>query len=79
MVYTLFMKTKVFKSGNSLAVRLPRGLELPCGPVSIHRDGARIVIEEISQSGWPEGFFESVKISRKDFGRDAVTYTEKKL
>lgn len=79
MVHTSAVKTKVFKSGNSLAVRLPKGLELPCGTVSIHRDGGKIVIEEISESGWPEGFFESVRISRKDFGRDAVSYTEKKL
>jgi virulence-associated protein VagC len=67
------MKTKVFKSGNSLAVRLPKGLELPCGTVSIHRDGRKIVIEEITQSGWPEGFFESIRIGRKDFGRETPT------
>lgn len=73
------MKTRVFKSGNSLAVRLPKGLELPCGTVSIHRDGRRIVIEEVTHSGWPEGFFDSVKISRKDFGREIPTYQEKLL
>jgi len=73
------MKTKVFKSGNSLAVRLPKGLELPCGNVSIHRDGRRIVIEEMTQTGWPEGFFESIRISRKDFGREAPVYREKAL
>ena len=73
------MKTKVFKSGNSLAVRLPKGLELPCGNVSIHRDGSKIVIEEIAKSGWPEGFFESVRIERKDFGRETPSYREKSL
>jgi virulence-associated protein VagC len=73
------MKTKVFRSGNSLAVRLPKGLEIPCGTVSIHRDGDKIVIEEISETGWPAGFFESVRISRKDFGRETTAYTEKKL
>lgn len=73
------MKTKVFKSGNSLAVRLPKGLEMPCGTVSIHRDGCRIVIEELAQTGWPKGFFEGVKISRKDFGRETTTYQEKIL
>lgn len=73
------MKTRVFKSGNSLAVRLPKGLELPCGTVSIHRDGRKIVIEEMTQSGWPEGFFESIRISRKDFGRETPTYREKTL
>lgn len=73
------MKTKVFKSGNSLAVRLPKGLELPCGTVSIHRDGRKIVIEEVTQSGWPEGFFESIRIARKDLGRETPTYREKTL
>ncbi len=73
------MKTKVFKSGNSLAVRLPKGLELPCGTVSIHRDGRKIVIEEMAQSGWPNGFFESIRIERKDFAREIPTYREKTL
>ena len=73
------MKTKIFKSGNSVAVRLPKALELPCGTVSIHREGSKIIIEEITETGWPEGFFESVRISRKDFGRDKPTYIEKVL
>lgn len=64
------MKTKVFKSGNSRAVRLPKELELPCGTVSIRREGRRIVIEEVTAGGWPEGFFESIRITRKDFGRE---------
>ena len=73
------MKTKVFKSGNSLAIRLPKELELPCGEVSIRRDGKMIVIEELSTSGWPEGFFEDIRISREDFCRESVHYEEKSL
>jgi antitoxin VapB len=73
------MKTKVFKSGNSLAVRLPKEFELPCGEVSIRRDGRMIVIEELSASGWPEGFFEDILIFRDDFGRETVHYEEKSL
>ncbi|MEO5716784.1 MAG: AbrB/MazE/SpoVT family DNA-binding domain-containing protein [Luteolibacter sp.] len=73
------MKTKVFKSGNSLAVRLPKELELPCGEVSIRRDGRMIVIEALAPSGWPEGFFEDILISREDFGREPVHYEEKSL
>ncbi|MEO8615291.1 MAG: AbrB/MazE/SpoVT family DNA-binding domain-containing protein [Luteolibacter sp.] len=72
------MKTKVFKSGNSLAVRLPKGLEFPCGEVSIRREGKAVVIEELP-SGWPEGFFENIQISREDFGREPVHYEEKAL
>lgn len=73
------MKTKVFKSGNSLAVRLPKALELPCGTVSIHREGGKIIIEEVTENGWPAGFFESVRITRKDFAREKSAYVEKGL
>jgi len=69
----------VFKCGNSLAVRLPKELELPCGSVSIRRDGHMLVIEGVTANGWPEGFFESIRISRKDFGRDIPCYREKVL
>jgi len=78
-VYTFGMKTKVFKSGNSLAVRLPKGMEMACGPVSIRREGQRIVIEEEGGGGWPEGFFEDIRIARKDFGREVPEYREKRL
>ena len=73
------VKTKIFRSGNSLAVRLPKALDLACGPASIHREGNRIIIETVAETGWPEGFFESVRISRKDFGRDKAAYMEKPL
>ncbi len=73
------MKTRIFKSGNSLAVRLPKELKLACGTVSIHREGQKIIIEEVTQNGWPEGFFENVHISRKNFGREKTAYIEKVL
>lgn len=73
------METKVFKSGNSRAVRLPKELELPCGPVSIRREGRKLVIEEMTENGWPVGFFESIRISRRDFGREVPAYREKPL
>lgn len=73
------METRVFKSGNSLAVRLPKGMGLPSGPVSIRREGRRIVIEEKTGGGWPEDFFENIRIDRKDFGREDPEYREKRL
>jgi len=72
------MKTKVFKSGNSLAVRLPKGMDLPCGDVSIRREGNSIVIEEL-RSTWPEGFFDEIRIEREDFDRQPEYYKEKSL
>ncbi len=73
------METKVFKSGNSLAIRLPKELELPCGSVSIIREGNKLVIEPLTASGWPAGFFDSIRIEREDFGRVAPHYREKSL
>ncbi|TLD70103.1 AbrB/MazE/SpoVT family DNA-binding domain-containing protein [Phragmitibacter flavus] len=72
------METMVFKSGNSLAVRLPKGFELPPGKVSLSKVGDKIVIEKLT-SDWPEGFFEDIQIKRKSFGRELVTYSEKSL
>jgi hypothetical protein len=37
------------------------------------------VIEEITDAGWPVGFFESIRIEREDFGREASVYEEKSL
>ncbi len=54
----------MFKSGNSRAVRLPKGMDLPCGRVSIRREGDRIIIEKLGEGDWPLGFFESVRIDR---------------
>jgi virulence-associated protein VagC len=62
-----------------MAVRLPRGFELPCGEVTIRREGRRVVIEEVSPDTWPEGFFESIRIDRSDFSREKVKYEEKPL
>ena len=72
------METKVFKSGNSLAVRLPKGMELPKGKVSIRKEGRSLVIEEFCET-WPDGFFEDIRIDRESFGRETPDYTEKRL
>ena len=36
--------TKVFQSGNSRAVRIPRGIDLPVGEVEIFARGEEVVI-----------------------------------
>jgi antitoxin VapB len=36
--------TRVFQSGNSRAVRIPRGIELPLGEVEIYSRGDEVVI-----------------------------------
>jgi virulence-associated protein VagC len=72
------MKTKVFRSGNSLAVRIPKELGGACGEVLIRREGKSLVIEELAEDGWPAGFFEEIKISRQGFKREPLVYQERK-
>ncbi len=45
--------TTVFKSGNSLAVRLPKGFTLPIGRVIITKDEAGIHLMPTTNN-WPE-------------------------
>jgi len=59
-VYT--MKSRIFKSGNSLAVRLPKRLDAKPGEVTIRKEGHRWIIEPMVESKWPEGFFETNRI-----------------
>lgn len=52
-IYFRSLKTTVFKSGgNSLALRLPKGFELPLRQVEIRREGNSIIVE-LSANGWP--------------------------
>lgn len=47
------IRTKVFKNGGSLAVRLPKDYALPVGDVMIdQRDGVLILLP-IDDKGWP--------------------------
>lgn len=48
-------ETKVFQSGNNLAIRLVSDGRIPCGTkVRQHREGNRIIIETIDE--WPPEF-----------------------
>jgi antitoxin VapB len=50
---------RVFWSGRSQAVRLPKEFRLAEGEVTIRRDGSSLVIEplRVDRNGWPAGFF----------------------
>ncbi len=69
----------MFQSGDSRAIRLPKELELPCGLVSIRREGDKLIIEELDENSWPAGIFEGFHISREGFGREISEYHEKML
>ncbi len=60
---------KLFQNGRSQAVRLPKEFRFEGTEVSIHREGDAIVLRPIERRGWPEGFFESIRIEDPAFER----------
>ncbi len=48
--------TTVFKSGTSLAVRLPKGYALPIGRVVIMKNANGNIELVAAKNGWPENF-----------------------
>lgn len=57
------MLTKIFKSGNSLAVRIPCELGAREGTAEIERVGENWLIRPVKAAEWPPGFFESIRLS----------------
>lgn len=62
---------RVFWSGRSQAVRLPKEFRLETPIVEIHREGDRIVLSPVTtaldENGWPEGFWSSFGHVEDDF------------
>lgn len=56
------MKTTVFKSGNSLCVRLPKGFELPIGKIIIEKNEDSICLKP-EKNGYPEGVWDYFRAS----------------
>jgi antitoxin VapB len=50
---------KVFKSGRSQAVRLPKEFRFSTDIVFVHREGNAVILE--AADVWPEGYFEAMK------------------
>ncbi|MCY3751449.1 MAG: AbrB/MazE/SpoVT family DNA-binding domain-containing protein [Gammaproteobacteria bacterium] len=57
--------TKVFKSGNSQAVKLPCDFQVECAEVLIRKQGANIIISPLPTS-W-KGFMEDISPLSNDF------------
>jgi antitoxin VapB len=62
---------KVFWSGHSQAVRLPREFRFPADTeeVEIHREGDRIILEPVPPEKWPESFWRAFEGMPEDFER----------
>ena len=69
-IYNIYMATaKLFKDGNSQAVRLPKAFRFEGDEVAIRREGDSVVLEPIRPSAWPRGFFQRIAIKDESFGR----------
>jgi antitoxin VapB len=61
------MKTTVFISGGSQAVRIPKELRIDAKRVEIERKGATLVLRPLpDDNAWPEGYIESFAAGRLD-------------
>lgn len=62
---------KIFWSGNSQAVRLPKEFRFPSDTeeVEIQSEGGRIVLAPIQREEWPESFWKAFEGMPADFER----------
>ena len=56
------MIAKIFKSGNSLALRLPKELRAEVGEVRVVAAGDRWVVTPLKPASWPKGFFKRIRL-----------------
>lgn len=63
------MIAKVFKTGNSMALRLPKQLSPKEGEVSIEVRGETWIVRPLKPERWPPGFFKKIRISDAAFAR----------
>lgn len=67
---------RVFKTGRSQAVRLPKEFRFDTDTVLIHREGTAVVLEPSRE--WPPGWVESFTGISKDFERPDQGTVEKR-
>ena len=65
--------TKVFKSGNSQAARLPRDFRVDSDKVLIRKEGRNIIIS-LSPTSW-KGFMDDMPPLPEDFSIDGTQLT----
>jgi antitoxin VapB len=70
------MRAKVFWTGRSQAVRLPKEFRFEAETVSVRREGNAVVLEPIHD--WPEGYAESFAGMPSDVRRPAQGKPEKR-
>ena len=48
---------KIFKNGQSQAVRLPKAFRFKGDEVKITKEGDKVILEPLERSEWPDGFW----------------------
>ena len=56
-------------ANGSQVIRLPDEFRFAGDAVTIRRDGESVILEPIKSSGWPERFFEDIRIDDPAFTR----------
>lgn len=67
---------RVFRTGRSQAVRLPKEFRFDGDTVLIHREGSSVILEPIRE--WPAGYVESFAGVPEDFERPSQGSIEKR-
>jgi antitoxin VapB len=68
--YCIYVKTaKLFRSGGSQAVRLPKEFRFDCSEVYVQQEGDRVILMPKGKRSWPSGFFRAIKIKDPSFKR----------
>ena len=52
---------KLFTTGGSQAVRLPKDFRFEGSEVLIRREGRKVILEPAAKSKWPRGFFKQFR------------------
>jgi antitoxin VapB len=60
-------RAKVFWSGRSQAVRLPKEFRFETEEVAIRREGSSVILEPLEKPAWPSGYWESFGPVGPDF------------
>jgi antitoxin VapB len=64
----LAKRAKVFWTGRSQAVRLPKEFRFEDEEVAIHREGDRVILEPVRRRrSWPRGYWERMRELAADF------------
>jgi antitoxin VapB len=69
-------RAKVFWTGRSQAVRLPKEFRFDSETVSVRREGKAVILEPTDD--WPDGYVESFAGVPQDFSRPAQRKVEKR-